>query len=170
MKTVKTEDRSIYIAIALLVVLLPVIGFTVKHDMDNDRIKSKGHSKVTANEMFELVNYERTKRGIKPLTREVRLDESARLKAGDMLEFGYYDHGNSMTSKQGYEYIFQMMPECKYASENLVDKADETSSADNVSAWMGSDSHRKAILDTRYEIAGISIINDKSVMHFCDLG
>ena len=54
--------------------------------------------KPTADKIFELVNKERTQRGIAPLVRVPEIDNDARLKVEDMIKNDYYAHKNP---KQG---------------------------------------------------------------------
>lgn len=128
-------------------------------------------------EMLRLVNLEREKVGVAPLTLDARLSQSAQMKADDMYYGSYYDHVNPQTGKHGYTYIFDTTGKlCSHASENLMESTDNTtgelvtvSSEETVRAWMGSKSHREAILNPDYKLTGFGVKGPKTVEHFCKL-
>jgi uncharacterized protein YkwD len=117
---------------------------------------------------FDLVNEQRTKAGLKPVARNMQLDESARLKLTDMVNQGYFDHydpeGNppwKFFSEAGYNYHF--------AGENLA--KDFITPDGFVSGWMASTTHKGIILDPNFTEAGIAIEVEKggktfAVEHF----
>lgn len=131
-----------------------------------------------AQEMLELVNQERAKVGVAPLRLDERLNASAREKADDMQNRGYYDH-KSPAGIEGYSLVFKHMPNrCRYASENLA----KVSTTDNkfgssyftIDNWMHSTKgHREAILDAKYSLVGFGISKQGYdlivVQHFCEL-
>lgn len=116
-------------------------------------------------EIFRLVNEERTKRGIKPLERFAPLDRSAQRKANDMVAENYYGHVDK-NGFSGVNYIFEETDICSFGSENLVRLLTPEKA---VEAWMGSKSHKEAILDERYVYSGIGLNSNHVVQHFCEL-
>ena len=120
-----------------------------------------------ADTIFILVNNERMKAGVKPLVRDARLDQSAQIKADDMVNDGYYNHIDPVTGVSGYKLIPGNL--CYYGSENLNNGQTHYSSLSTVQSWMHSESHKKAILDESYDLSGIAISGDYVVQHFCDL-
>lgn len=130
---------------------------------------------ATADELFTLINEERTKAGVPPLTRDARLDQSAQLKADDMRDGGYYGHNNPTTGKKGNSYINDTMPgECSYINENLNQVTGTYVTKEKVvQGWMESDSHRNEMLSPRYTLTGFAVVEPKkgellAVQHFCD--
>ena len=103
-----------------------------------------------ANAIFNLVNIERAKVGVKPLVRDARLDAVAQGRANDMSTRNYYGHRDPITD----ENMVKHQPYCKYASENL-DGA--VTSREAVSEWLGSPSHKQAMLSPDNSISGIGI-------------
>ena len=125
---------------------------------------------LNADTIFNLVNQERIKAGVKPLIRDARLDGSAQQKASDMNYSNYFSHVNPDTAIHGYELIPDDV--CKYRSENISHYMPPYAGNGNiivVGNWYNSKSHHDAMLDPKYDISGIAISGDKIVQHFCDL-
>ncbi len=121
---------------------------------------------LEANEILRLVNEERSKVGVKPLVMDNRLNQSAQKKAEQMFSENLYSHVDS-NGIRGASYIGEYMKACTYGSENI--SALNRTSEEAVDAWMESPSHRKAILDTRYEYMGFGNKDTYAVQHFCDV-
>ncbi|MFA5358485.1 MAG: CAP domain-containing protein [Patescibacteria group bacterium] len=108
--------------------------------------------------IIELANQARTEMGISGLTINSLLTEAAQEKANDMITKGYFSHTAPNGDKPwvwlddvGYAYYA--------AGENL---AMDFSSAESVHrAFMNSPSHRKNIINPRYEEIGVGIAYGK---------
>ena len=125
-------------------------------------------SMLDADILFNMVNEERAKAGIKPLVRNEKLDYSAQQKSDDMAKYNYFSHDNPSTGFHGYDYIPRGM--CPgYQSENITHSATTDRNKASMDGWMDSPPHRKAILDPDYEYAGVGVNGDYGTMHFCDL-
>ena len=103
-------------------------------------------------QILELVNLERSKNGIEPLTINPQLTQSAQLKTRDMLDRNYFEHisnGGQKWSdfiiKSGYNYTT--------SGENLA--KNYTDSRSTVQAWMNSPTHRDNILNKNFRETGI---------------
>ena len=123
---------------------------------------------LNATIVFNLVNKERVKAGLKPLVRDARLDASTQAKADDMVKYNYFDHVRD--GKHGYQYVFDYAPnQCSYASENISIMNDPSgdNNADTVIGWMNSKPHHDAMLNPDYTLTGIAINDNKVVQHFC---
>lgn len=111
---------------------------------------------LTAEEklMVDLVNKEREKIGLKPLSVDMRLVELARKKSQDMIDNGYFSHYSPT-----YGTPFDMMEKAgiKYrtAGENLAG-APTVEQAHR--ALMESDGHRKNILNPAFTHIGVGVI------------
>lgn len=104
--------------------------------------------------MLKLVNQERAKAGVAPLTMEADLVQIARLKSQDMITNNYFAH-NSPTYGDPFTMMTNMGIKYGYAGENLagnpsLDNAHET--------LMDSPGHRKNILNPNYTHVGIGIV------------
>ena len=108
-------------------------------------------------EVIRLVNVERAKYGLKPLTEDWELSRVARYKSQDMHDRRYFDH-NSPT----YGTPFQMMKafglSYRSAGENIA-MGYRTPQA-VVTGWMNSSGHRANILNSSYTKIGVGYVAD----------
>jgi hypothetical protein len=117
--------------------------------------KSLFFAEITRNTLVELLNSERIKRGLSPLSENQKLIQSAYLKAKDILEKDYFSHWNPeglspwyWFKVSGYNYQF--------AGENLAIGFLESSEVHK--AWMNSPTHRQNILNPNYTEVGIAVL------------
>jgi uncharacterized protein YkwD len=151
---------SVFAAILLLV---PAVVLANELRTPVATVQAPATVQLNADTIFDLVNNERTQRGLKPLVRDVRLDTSAQIKADDMAVNNYFGHINPTTGVNGPTLIPVGM--CSYKSENII--AGWPINTGVVSGWVNSELHRDAILDSRYTLAGVAVSGDKVVQHFC---
>lgn len=108
-------------------------------------------------EVIRLVNVERAKYGLSPLTEDWELSRVARYKSQDMHDRRYFDH-NSPT----YGTPFQMMKAFgltyRSAGENIA-MGYRTPQA-VVTGWMNSSGHRANILNSSYKKIGVGYVAD----------
>lgn len=108
-------------------------------------------------EVIRLVNVERAKYNLKPLTEDWELSRVARYKSQDMHDRRYFDH-NSPT----YGTPFQMMKAFgltyRSAGENIA-MGYRTPQA-VVTGWMNSSGHRANILNSSYTRIGVGYVAD----------
>jgi hypothetical protein len=111
---------------------------------------------ISVEKVLDLVNQERTKNNLSPLSLNTDLSTAATAKAADMFKNNYWAHVSpkgttpwEFITGSGYKYI--------YAGENLA-KNFETSQ-DVVVAWMNSPTHRANILKPEYKEIGIAVMN-----------
>lgn len=112
---------------------------------------------LTANEkqMFELVNSERQKAGLKPLKNDMRLVNLSRKKSKDMIDNNYFGH-TSPTYGTPFNALKNNNVSYRYAGENLagaptVERAH--------SGLMNSPGHRANILNPNFTHIGIGIVD-----------
>jgi hypothetical protein len=113
-------------------------------------------SSITAEELVNLTNNQRTAAGLAPLNLNQTLVQAAALKGGDMLAKNYWAH-NSPTGATPWSFIKQAGYSYIYAGENLARDFMDTGSV--VSAWMNSATHRENILSSRYQEIGIAVVH-----------
>lgn len=124
----------------------------------------------TVDELLRLVNEERAKVGVAALVLDERLNQSAQKKADDMVKNNYFAHVSPVDGRQGYTYIFDVMPECKEGSENIRDNDEHiNTSHEAFKAWTDSAPHHRAMVDSSYAKTGFGISGDRVVEHFCTL-
>ena len=107
------------------------------------------------NEVIRLVNTERSKNGLSPLTANWELSRVARYKSQDMADNGYFSH-----TSPTYGTPFQMMKSFglsfRTAGENIA-YGQRTPQA-VVNAWMNSSGHRANILSSSYTQIGVGYV------------
>lgn len=114
-------------------------------------------------QVVNLVNQERSKAGLRPLSSNSALTAMALDKAKDMYNNGYFDHTSptygspfDMMSKYGIRY--------SYAGENIA-KGQQTPEA-VMKAWMNSTGHRQNILSPNFTQIGVAFYNGEWVQEF----
>ncbi|MCM3020898.1 CAP domain-containing protein [Priestia megaterium] len=105
--------------------------------------------------VVDLVNQEREKQGLKPLTLNKKLSDVARAKSKDMMDKGYFDH-NSPTYGSPFDMMKQFGIEYTTAGENIA--KGQQSPEDVMNAWMNSDGHRKNILNPDFTEIGVGYV------------
>ncbi|USL36708.1 CAP domain-containing protein [Priestia megaterium] len=105
--------------------------------------------------VVDLVNQEREKQGLKPLTLNKKLSDVARTKSKDMMGKGYFDH-NSPTYGSPFDMMKQFGIEYTTAGENIA--KGQQSPEDVMNAWMNSDGHRKNILNPDFTEIGVGYV------------
>lgn len=111
----------------------------------------------TEKEVARLVNVERAKYGLAPLTYNWQLARVARYKSQDMATKGYFDH-NSPT----YGSPFQMMNSFGItftsAGENIA--WGQRTPQEVMNGWMNSPGHRSNILNSSFTQIGVGVAKD----------
>lgn len=120
---------------------------------------------ITVSELHRLVNLERSKAGLQPLTLDERLNQSALLKAQDMQNDGYYSHVDPVSGKPGVDYIPEAIV-C-VGGENLNNGATTHTSTETVRSWYDSPSHKELLLKSTSTIVGYAVYGEYIVMHVC---
>lgn len=171
--------KKVFVLIILTALLITGVSITVLSQKTPEKpvyVAQNENIPLNADTLFNLVNAEREKVGLKPLIRDARLDQSAQFKADDMVARNYFSHYDPTDEKtmngvqKGYELTNHNT--CEYVSENAATNLTKTPNKDNedtIASWMNSEAHRNAILDSQYDITGVAISGDKIVQHFCNL-
>jgi len=114
-------------------------------------------------EVVRLVNVERSKNGLGPLTHNWELSRVARCKSQDMMNKGYFSH-----TSPTYGSPFRMMESFgirfSAAGENIA-KGQRTP-AEVMRDWMNSPGHRANILNGSYQQIGVGVAKDKSGRYY----
>jgi len=125
----------------------------------------------TVDELLVVINNERTKSGVAPLTLDTRLNGSAQRKADEMARENRYDHANN-AGVRGYTYGLDVAPECREVSENFYWSNYQKDAGDSLNWWKTSTPHYTAILNNNYDATGFGISENGDdiivVEHFCD--
>ncbi|MCR2043873.1 CAP domain-containing protein [Anaerosalibacter massiliensis] len=120
----------------------------------NENIQTSANAEEL--EVVKLVNIERKKAGLSPLTHSDELSKVARVKSQDMADKNYFDH-NSPTYKDPFTMMKNFGIKYRQAGENI---AKGYSSADSVvKGWMNSPGHRANILNPNFNKIGVGYVN-----------
>lgn len=109
-----------------------------------------------ATQVIALVNQERAKQGLKPLTGHTQLGNMAWTKAKDMSQNGYFDH-TSPTYGSPFEMMKKFGISYRYAGENIA--MGQKTPAEVVKAWMNSSGHRANIMNPNFTLIGVGYYN-----------
>lgn len=106
-------------------------------------------------EVFNLINSQRTKKGLKALIIDKEAQNVARIKAKDMVDNNYFSH-NSPIYGSPFDMLNSFKVSYKSAGENI---AGNSSNSAAVNAWMNSAGHKANILNSSYNYTGIGIVS-----------
>lgn len=116
-----------------------------------------------ANQVVDLVNKERAKAGLNPLTSDEKLTKVAMIKAQDMYDNNYFDH-QSPTLGSPFDLMRAQDVQYRTAGENIA-KGQRTPE-EVMNAWMNSQGHRQNILNSNYTAIGVAYYNGVWVQEF----
>lgn len=109
-------------------------------------------SSIQAEEVLKLVNNERQKAGLKPLTLSEKLTSIANTKAQDMADKNYFSH-NSPTYGSPFDMLHTFGVSYSIAGENIA--AGQKTAEQVMNDWMNSSGHRANILNKDYTQLGV---------------
>ena len=114
-------------------------------------------------QVVQLVNQERAKAGLKPLTANAPLSKVARTKSADMRDKNYFAH-NSPTYGSPFDMMKSFGITYRTAGENIA--AGQRTPEQVVIAWMNSPGHRANILNANYTEIGVGYVAGGSYGHY----
>jgi uncharacterized YkwD family protein len=106
-----------------------------------------------ATQVSQLVNQERQKAGLAPLTLDAELSNVAMAKAKDMIQNNYFDH-NSPKYGSPFDMMRSFGIDYTAAGENIA--KGQTSPQAVMADWMNSPGHRQNILSSNYDSIGVA--------------
>jgi uncharacterized protein YkwD len=120
---------------------------------------------TTEQELFEKVNEERAKVGLKPLAFSKELADCARAHSNDMHDRGFFSHINpdgwgptqrGIEGRAGYCVFEQIVP-CLYygVAENIAMGC--ANATEVINLWMNSPAHKDNILNSAYTHMGVGV-------------
>lgn len=122
-------------------------------------VPSSGDYSAFQKKVVELVNAERAKNGLKPLTMNTELSKVATLKSQDMAKLNYFDH-NSPTYGSPFDMMKKYGISYRTAGENIA--MGQTSPEQVMQGWMNSPGHRANILNSSFTQIGVGIAKNSS--------
>ena len=149
--------------------LTPVFGDAIRQTMNSLTVSPSSHESVSLPfkydkattraalevQMLEMVNKERTKRGLKPLVADPELTQVARAQSRDMFVRGYFAHVNP-DGKNPFDRMKDANIKFYNAGENLALAPTLEIAHTNL---MNSPGHKANILNTGFGRLGIGILD-----------
>lgn len=112
-----------------------------------------------AEEILRLVNNERSKQGLQPLTLSEKLTSIANVKAADMRDRNYFDH-TSPTYGSPFEMLQHFGVSYTAAGENIA--AGQKTAEGVMTDWLNSSGHRANIMNKEYKELGVGYVTGGS--------
>ena len=107
-------------------------------------------------QVADLVNQERSKAGLKPLTLRADISKVAEAKSQDMVNKGYFSH-QSPTYGSPFDMMKKFNINYRTAGENIAQG--QRTPGEVMDAWMKSPGHRQNILSAQYDSIGVGEVN-----------
>jgi uncharacterized YkwD family protein/spore coat assembly protein SafA len=120
-------------------------------------------TKTVEYQVAKLVNQERAKNGLKPLTLNWQLSRVARYKSEDMRDKGYFSH-TSPTYGSPFDMMKSFRITYSTAGENIA--AGQTTAESVMTSWMNSPGHRQNILSPNYTEIGVGYCTGGSYRYY----
>lgn len=117
-------------------------------------------------EVARLVNIERQKAGLAPLTLSTELSNVARIKSQDMANKNYFSH-TSPTYGDPFEMMRSFGIKFGYAGENIAKGYKSAESVMN--GWMNSSEHRANILNPNFKTVGVGYVNANGTTYWTQM-
>ena len=105
----------------------------------------------------ELVNIERQKNGLAPLTLDSAISNVARIKSKDMSDNNYFAHQSPTYGSAG-DMLTKFGVKWSAWGENIA--AGQRTPEEVVNAWMNSEGHRANILSPNFSKIGVGYVNN----------
>ncbi|MCL2522207.1 MAG: SafA/ExsA family spore coat assembly protein [Erysipelotrichales bacterium] len=109
------------------------------------------------NEVVNLVNSERAKAGLRPLTNNWEISRVARIKSQDFINRNYFSH-NSPTYGTPFQMLKSFGIPFSAAAENIA--SGQRTPAAVMSSWLNSPGHRANIMNPNFNQIGVGVARD----------
>ncbi len=138
----------------------PIYPNNNNHQTDGSSTNSKPPEVATTltadeQEVFNLINQQRTNNGLGALKVDGELQRVAKIKAQDMVDSKYFSH-NSPTYGSPFDMLKSFKVSYQTAAENIAGNSNNQAA---VTAWMNSAGHKANILNGSYQYTGIGVVN-----------
>jgi uncharacterized protein YkwD len=175
------KKRLVIVVAALVLILVGVYSYhnTYKSPASKASSKIAAPSPTTAatqsvqldtSEIHNQINQQRTKAGLKALSVNDKLVDTATSKCEDMKKKNYFTH-NSPDGTTYTNFIKARVPSFKLSGENLG--AGYTDINQLINDWMQSEQHKTNILNPKFTSEGIAVCGNSNqkpgliiVVHF----
>ena len=127
---------------------------TEKKEQIQKMITQEGEMTQEEQETLDLINKYRKQNGLGELKPLARLQQTAKLKAEDLVKNEYFSH-NSETLGNPFEMLKSNNVIYDIAGENLAGNTEPKKAVD---AWINSETHKQNILEEKFNYTGICVI------------
>ncbi|MDV9274670.1 CAP domain-containing protein [Clostridioides difficile] len=127
---------------------------TNKPDDNNNSGSTSESFSAYQKEVVDLVNIERAKAGLNPLTLDSSISNVATKKSQDMIDNNYFSH-DSPTYGSPFDMLKKFGISYKTAGENIA--MGQKTPKEVVNAWMNSEGHRKNIMNPNFSKIGVGV-------------
>ena len=161
--TVKSGDTLWAIAsknqigLSELIALNPTLKDPDMIHVGDEIIISQNEQQAVEEQVVSLVNKERAKEGLAPLSMDWELARVAKYKSQDMNDKNYFSH-TSPTYGSPFDMMKNFGISYNAAGENIA--KGQTSAAQVMEAWMNSSGHRANIMDAKFTHIGVGYVED----------
>lgn len=136
-------------------------------NLHNNKVNSENNTFTNyQKEVLNLVNKERSNRGLAPLKLNDSLSNVATIKSQDMIDKNYFDHTSptygspsNMINKFGISY--------NSMGENIA--MGQSSPEEVMNSWMNSPGHRKNILNPNFTELGVGVAKNNSTLYWTQM-
>jgi uncharacterized protein YkwD len=136
-------SRSLAVTTAMLAVAVPAAEARASVTQGKHRLGS-------ARRLVLLINVERRRAGLRPLRFYLPLARAARSHSRDMLQRGYFGHGEAVTRIAQYLTAPRLIGEDLAWGTGLYGTPEGT-----LAMWLASPPHRDVLMDPRFRRIGI---------------
>lgn len=155
LEVLANTDTADQISIELLDGIISELPYNNNQKEISNNIQKKKN--INQENILNIINLERTKRGLLPLKQNISLDNAAIEKNADMFDFQYFSHNSPHNDDKDFSYFIDKQ---NYhfirVSENLA-MGDFATAQEVVDAWMKSVTHKANIIFPHYTETGISV-------------
>lgn len=170
--------------IVLAIAAFPVVVFLANHDFvesttaKKSPLTSSAQPEIaTPQQLLAELNRDRAAAGLGSVSLDDRLNSSASAHLADMNAYTYFAHDNPITGKHSYDWINETGIKCMSGSggENIQEQPGSNTQMDayhvitDSGGYMGSESHKEAMMDPTIDVVGFATDRNINVMHMCDL-
>lgn len=138
-----------------LTILALVVKFTVSGFLFFTYPTPAELSAIISSNMISLINQSRVEAGVDPLKESPLLAQYAQAKGQDMIDQDYFTH-DTPEGKRPWQWIDRSQFDYIYAGENLA--MDFVTAEVVHAAFLKSPSHRRNVLNTKYQEVGIAVL------------
>ncbi len=153
------KNKILALTLVTLLALSSATAFAADSNTMNFNLYTASSNSGYEQRVVQLVNAEREKNGLKPLSLDSSIAGVARNKARDMAENNYYSHQSPTYGNAG-DMLTSAGIKWSTWGENIASGQDTPEEV--VSGWMHSEGHKANILSSGFTRIGVGYATDSS--------